>query len=198
MRRKAPYYQSAPFAAPKSLALAATVTLIFSAPMVHAATLTTGADPTAVPIGQTNATVMGNTVSIPFPEQFTDVIFTVSASAPFITGGIVDVMATGSDGASASNSFTANNTSNPFAPVTTSQDFTFTGATDLTSVSISTTTSSIIGGNVPTVTGINFSGISGLSEIPLPASFPLFASGLGALGLLARRRKRKSTTSVLA
>jgi len=166
--------------------------------MVHAATLTTGADPTAVPIGQTNATVMGNTVSIPFPEQFTDVIFTVSASAPFITGGIVDVMATGSDGASASNSFTANNTSNPFAPVTTSQDFTFTGATDLTSVSISTTTSSIIGGNVPTVTGINFSGISGLSEIPLPASFPLFASGLGALGLLARRRKRKSTTSVLA
>jgi len=36
------------------------------------------------------------------------------------------------------------------------------------------------------------------SVIPLPASLPLFASGLGALGLLGWRRKRKSTTSLLA
>jgi uncharacterized protein (TIGR03118 family) len=33
---------------------------------------------------------------------------------------------------------------------------------------------------------------------PLPATLPLFATGLGALGLLGWRRKRKSTTSVLA
>jgi len=194
---KATYFRSSIFAV-TPIALAATVTLIFSAPIAHAATLTTGTDPTAVPISQTNATVIGNTVSIPFPEQFTDVTFTVSASAPFITGGIVDVTATGSDGASASDSFRADNVNDPFAPVTTSQDFTFTGATDLTSVSISTATSSIIGGNIPTVTGIDFSGISGISEVPLPATFPLFASGLGALGLFGWRRKRKSTTSVLA
>jgi hypothetical protein len=35
-------------------------------------------------------------------------------------------------------------------------------------------------------------------EIPLPAALPLFGTGLGALGLLGWRRKRKSTTSVLA
>ena len=31
---------------------------------------------------------------------------------------------------------------------------------------------------------------------PLPATLPLFATGLGALGLLARRKKRKNTTTV--
>ncbi|MFY9892503.1 MAG: VPLPA-CTERM sorting domain-containing protein [Xanthobacteraceae bacterium] len=31
-----------------------------------------------------------------------------------------------------------------------------------------------------------------VSTTPLPATLPLFASGLGALGLLARRRKRKA------
>jgi outer membrane lipase/esterase len=33
---------------------------------------------------------------------------------------------------------------------------------------------------------------------PLPATFPLLATGLGALGLLARRRKRKSTAALAA
>ncbi len=33
---------------------------------------------------------------------------------------------------------------------------------------------------------------------PLPAALPLFASGLGALGLLARRRKRKAAAGVAA
>ena len=35
------------------------------------------------------------------------------------------------------------------------------------------------------------SGTWSTSETPLPAALPLFATGLGALGLLARRRKRK-------
>jgi hypothetical protein len=34
------------------------------------------------------------------------------------------------------------------------------------------------------------------SETPLPAALPLFVSGVGALGLLARRRKRKNVTTV--
>jgi hypothetical protein len=33
---------------------------------------------------------------------------------------------------------------------------------------------------------------------PLPAALPLFASGLGALGLLGWRRKRKNTAAIAA
>jgi hypothetical protein len=36
------------------------------------------------------------------------------------------------------------------------------------------------------------------SVVPLPASFPLFASGLGALGLLGWRRKRKKVAAIAA
>ena len=32
----------------------------------------------------------------------------------------------------------------------------------------------------------------GLSAVPLPASLPLFGTGLGVIGLLARRMKRKN------
>jgi hypothetical protein len=31
-----------------------------------------------------------------------------------------------------------------------------------------------------------------ISEVPIPAALPLFATGLGALGLLGWRRKRKA------
>jgi len=33
--------------------------------------------------------------------------------------------------------------------------------------------------------------------VPLPAAFPLFATGLGALGLLGLRRKRKNISGRL-
>jgi hypothetical protein len=35
-----------------------------------------------------------------------------------------------------------------------------------------------------------------LGSTPLPAAFPLFATGLGALGLFGWRRKRKSGAAV--
>jgi hypothetical protein len=52
----------------------------------------------------------------------------------------------------------------------------------------------------PTITSVVFSFGTGpdstlpgtLSSVPLPAALPLFASGLGALGLLGWRRKRKA------
>jgi hypothetical protein len=36
------------------------------------------------------------------------------------------------------------------------------------------------------------------SETPVPAALPLFATGLGALGLLAKRRKRKAAAAIAA
>jgi hypothetical protein len=40
--------------------------------------------------------------------------------------------------------------------------------------------------------------ITGVSEVPLPATLPLFATGLGALGLLGWRRKRKNAAVIAA
>jgi hypothetical protein len=40
--------------------------------------------------------------------------------------------------------------------------------------------------------------VSEVSNTPLPAAFPLFASGLGALGWLGWRRKRKNTAPAIA
>jgi hypothetical protein len=42
----------------------------------------------------------------------------------------------------------------------------------------------------------NFSVVT--AETPLPAALPLFATGLGALGLLGWRRKRKSAAAIAA
>jgi hypothetical protein len=52
----------------------------------------------------------------------------------------------------------------------------------------------------PRISGICDLGTVGcqlVPPIPLPATLPLFASGLGALGLLGWRRKRKSRVSLL-
>jgi hypothetical protein len=54
-----------------------------------------------------------------------------------------------------------------------------------------------------TVLGINFRDDPGfmflddvsVKEVPLPAAFPLFATGLGALGLLGWRRKRRNNAT---
>jgi len=43
----------------------------------------------------------------------------------------------------------------------------------------------------------DYTPVASLSQTPLPAALPLFASGLGALGLLGWRRKRKASASML-
>jgi hypothetical protein len=102
----------------------------------------------------------------------------------------VTVTATGSNGGP----LTAPTLSMPiFGASSVSQAYTFTDPTPLTSLAISFATT-----GSPTISPVNFTGVSGLQVVPLPATLPLFASGLGALGLLGWRRKRKSTTSILA
>jgi hypothetical protein len=51
-----------------------------------------------------------------------------------------------------------------------------------------------------TFSGGSFDTVLTLAPVatPLPAALPLFASGLGALGLLARRRKRKNAAALAA
>jgi len=41
-------------------------------------------------------------------------------------------------------------------------------------------------------------GFSPVAATPLPATLPLFAGGLGAMGLLGRRRKRKNAAALAA
>jgi hypothetical protein len=48
---------------------------------------------------------------------------------------------------------------------------------------------------VGNVTDPNFQVNFALSQTPLPAALPLFASGLGAIGLLGWRKKRKATAT---
>jgi hypothetical protein len=48
------------------------------------------------------------------------------------------------------------------------------------------------------VTYLSGTQLIGTAETPLPAALPLFASGLGALGLLGWRRKRKGATKAAA
>jgi hypothetical protein len=43
-----------------------------------------------------------------------------------------------------------------------------------------------------------FDGVSIPSSVPLPASLPLFGTGLGLIGLIAWRRKRKKVAALAA
>jgi hypothetical protein len=49
-----------------------------------------------------------------------------------------------------------------------------------------------ITGRVPDDVGGAYQMLVGGTETPLPAALPLFASGLGALGVMGWRRKRKA------
>ena len=53
-------------------------------------------------------------------------------------------------------------------------------------------------GDNPTALRVEMSGTADLATVPLPAALPLFAGGLGVIGLLARRRKRKQMAACAA
>jgi len=104
-----------------------------------------------------------------------NVIATTGGSAPFglTTGGIV-FTAAGPD-------YYAADPSNPVSPAEFNIFSDNNGSTLLTMAS--NNVNAPFNGDLSIVE-------SSTSETPLPAALPLFATGLGALGLLARRRKR--------
>jgi hypothetical protein len=54
-----------------------------------------------------------------------------------------------------------------------------------------------VGGNASTQTFVTTESVA-ITPTPLPAALPLFATGLGALGLLGWRRKRKNAAAIAA
>jgi hypothetical protein len=70
----------------------------------------------------------------------------------------------------------------------------FAGGT-FTGISATNCSGNIINGQVGCSFGAQFSGT--LTPTPLPAALPLFATGLGGLGLLGWRRKRKGASGRL-
>ena len=150
--------------------------------------------PDFVPGGFGNSTspnnvVIGSEVEFGFvqPNANTD---TVDFNADSVT--LQDV--TTAVGASGSASF-----------VITLTDPQFLGATvSLVSDNFKSTISETLVGDVLTLSEPEFSGggtfdatydITPVSATPLPGALPLFASALGAIGLLARRRKQKSVAA---
>jgi len=86
-----------------------------------------------------------------------------------------------------------------------SAGWSWTSSTTGTGVSGEYWLNNYAGGVVPNVGDINFIPspyemrvFASTSAVPLPAALPLFASGLGALGFLGWRRKRKNAAALAA
>jgi len=219
------YKSSAIFAA-----LAATV--ICSAPVAQAATITPGADPTAVTINLNNTAgpTTNWTGSIPQGDPFAGDVINFSSSQPVTvtSGSTITPVSTATptnitiDAGSAvpvglqftdvvfSTNFGGSGNPRPFTVMGTAANGTLTSTMGTVANGSLTTTFSLTPTDVPLTSAVLMPGpgsnsytftnvgLSGLSVVPLPASLPLFASGLAGVGLLGWRRKRKSTTSILA
>ena len=76
------------------------------------------------------------------------------------------------------------------------QEFTF----DFTASAASTTLGFFNGDTIGSLNGLDNVTVTdlGVTSTPLPAALPLFASGLGAMGLFGWRRKRKIAASLAA
>ncbi|MGZ5866501.1 MAG: hypothetical protein ACXWKC_14070, partial [Xanthobacteraceae bacterium] len=75
-----------------------------------------------------------------------------------------------------------------------------TGAFTATSTSTPIRIESIAFGSRVFMIGLDDVSVTGpsVAETPIPGALPLFASGLGALGLLGWRRKRKAVAAIAA
>jgi hypothetical protein len=76
-------------------------------------------------------------------------------------------------------------------------DYTFTPQSAGLHNQILAISAKFIDGSFVTSTDISLTG-TGIAATPLPAALPLFATGLGALGLLGWRRKRKNAAAIAA
>ena len=142
---------------------------------------------TPITVASNGTFTLGSTVSTGWsvmPELGGGLVLGVPVSSMAIIGppGV------GGTYSNANATIAGNGSNNPFSDL--SATFTITSAT-LTAASTITVMEFVFGAT-------EFSrnlvvGVPVPSNVPLPAALPLFATGLGALGLLAWRRKRKVT-----
>jgi hypothetical protein len=84
----------------------------------------------------------------------------------------------------ANGSIAGNGPHNPFLNQTANFSISFAGITAATLITGATF-------SFGTVAGINVPGVPGTSAVPIPGALPLFATALGGLVLLSRRKKKK-------
>jgi hypothetical protein len=171
----------------RSLSLLAATVLLSAGQFspVTAATISVSPDPVAFG----NVTV-GTTDTIPVTETLTP----DAGANTFIWG----VLGPGAPFSATMSSAPAGNCED----LTCVIDVSFTPTTtDVVGGTLSTIVSELASGNLVGMASsrvdVSGTGVAPVSNTPLPATLPLFASGLGALGLLGWRRKRKAGVGLL-
>jgi hypothetical protein len=181
--------------------------VLFGAMPSHASTIINGTfsgnatlTPTGTPgdfvqnfTGSGNDTIFGS-----FTSASTSTIDFSSPPNILISGGsFTETFGAGKLFGTSSGSGTASGT----GTATLTLDFVFTGGTGLfAGATGNAKATGTITQTSPTTESITNGSYTGTLEVvtPLPAALPLFATGLGALGLLGWRRKRKAAAALAA
>jgi hypothetical protein len=143
-------------------------------------------DPTQTYLDSTGITLNTQNISLASPLVFD---YSPSAYAPFAAGELV----VGGSSAGAANVLLESGNADFYLQI-----LTFTTTPTFQQLGYVTEGGSYFYSALGTGAGSSVTVTPGVSATPLPAALPLFATGLGALGLLGWRRKRKLATKTAA